>query len=729
VDYPLHQAVQVRLPRQQFYPKGRIGSSPGAALVVQVPHTGPPVYPQKGPVRAQLPPQPLLRGRMASLWGAPVQNPAAGPVFTQETSPVQAQRPLLARGRVYVTAKPLAVIARVPPPFHPANQAIRARLPQQPVLRGHIAFHPGAPLRNPAPGPSFFQAVKPVRAPVPQVFSRGRVSGNAGTPAGSFTVSIIYNAVPGAMIPGGIWPGDPLTPGTGPPFYQQPFPARARLPRQPLLRGRISSNAGGPVSNPVIGSGPVFYPFRSPVRVHPVLPPRGHAGFNAGAALRNPQPGPAFAQAAQPARARIPQDTPRGRTGSNPGIRVQAAIPAPFYPAVQAVRAKLPQYPLLRGRVYSNPGTPVHNPQAGPVLYAAVQPVRARVRQNAPRGRIGSSPGILVPAAAPAQVYPLGGPVRARIPQIAPRGRTAFNHGGPVVNPVIGAGPPFYPRHDPARIRVILPPRGRIASCQGTPVRNPSPGPVFTPAAKPVQARFPLAVRGRITGNPGVPVVPPAVTVFYPRTALVQARIPRNAPRGRVYSGPGGPVRNPVPVAYPPQGPVRAKLPAQHAGRVNSSPGSLPVTGTGPVFRQFTRAVRVIIPLPPRGRTGSNPGSPVSPPTHPAPVYPQKGPVRARRPLPPKGRISQGNPGAPVRNPQKGPVFRPAVKPIRAIIPLDAPRGRTGTNPGGPVENIPFVTLRFRFGDPEFRWTYGTPEFRWEYSDPLFEWDTGSPEF
>jgi len=57
------------------------------------------------------------------------------------------------------------------------------------------------------------------------------------------------------------------------------------------------------------------------------------------------------------------------------------------------------------------------------------------------------------------------------------------------------------------RIRITLPPRGRIAGNEGAPGRNPHPGPVFRQAVRPIRAVIPQnAPRGRTAGNPGGPV-------------------------------------------------------------------------------------------------------------------------------------------------------------------------------------------------------------------------------
>ena len=67
------------------------------------------------------------------------------------------------------------------------------------------------------------------------------------------------------------------------------------------------------------------------------------------------------------------------------------------------------------------------------------------------------------------------------------------------------------------RIRITLPPRGRITGNPGAPVRNPHVGPVFRQAVRPIRGIIPQnAPRGRTGSNPGGPVenIPFATLVF-----------------------------------------------------------------------------------------------------------------------------------------------------------------------------------------------------------------------
>jgi len=591
--------------------KGRIGSSFGAA--VQNPAHGPPAYPPQGPVRARLPQLQPRAGRVTSSPGAPLQNPQPGPVFRQKTYPVQAAGPLPRRGRVYVTAKPFIAAPPSPAPFYPAVQALRARLPQQPLLRGRIYSSPGTPVRNPQPGPVFTQKTSPVKACTPPP-ALGRVYATFKPPV--------------AVIP----------PPAGPAFYPAVQAIRAKLPLQPLLRGRSASNPGAPVQNPA--PGPPFYPpccpvhhrhgpfichpwpggilvsggtgstatrrifwnatpvtavivpaapfppLRAPVRARLPLPRRGTCRtIRFFPVQANPAPGPAVHPLQHPVRAQFPLP-PRGRINSNPGGPVQNPVPGnagpPFRQATSPTRIRITLPP--RGRTYGNPGTPARNPHQGAAFPAPHGPVQARIPQVFSKGRATSNPGASPPAAAPA--YPQHGPARARITP-PPRGRIAASPGIPVAAVLVPA--PVYPLHGPVRIRPALPPRGRTGSNPGTPVPLPPvPAPVY-PLHGPVAARRPLPPHGRvITGNPGAPVrnphPGPAVYPLHGPVGLAN-RAPGPFLKGRATGNPGGPVQNPVPpppYVYPAYWAVQW---AQAGSRVTVSPaGPLAATQSATVL-------------------------------------------------------------------------------------------------------------------------------------------------
>ena len=117
---------------------------------------------------------------------------------------------------------------------------------------------------------------------------------------------------------------------------------------------------------------------------------------------------------------------------------------------------------------------------------------------------------------------------------------------------------------------------------------------------------------------------------------------------------------------------------------------------SGPVFRPPAVALRAKQPLPLRGKCRAV--SPVtitlSSPFGP-PFYPADSPIRPRIPQnAPRGRVSAGK-GAPVRNPTTGPVFRQATSPARARILQVFSKGRIGSNAGAPVSN-PAAPVPFR---------------------------------
>lgn len=105
----------------------------------------------------------------------------------------------------------------------------------------------------------------------------------------------------------------PHTISSGPVFKPAVQAIRARLPQQPLLRGRTGVSQSSPVKNST--QGPAFRQKTSPARIRPSLPPRGHLGSSKGAPVKNPTTGPKFIQAKSPARAKIPWHRPAGYLG------------------------------------------------------------------------------------------------------------------------------------------------------------------------------------------------------------------------------------------------------------------------------------------------------------------------------------------------------------------------------------------------------------------------------
>ena len=223
-------------------------------------------------------------------------------------------------------------------PLYPAVQPARAKLPQQPLLRGRAVSGEGAPVRNPSAGPVFTQAVQAVRARLPQ----------------------------------------------------QPAGAGA-------IRGRIVSGKGAPVQNPFPAvTGPPFYP-RTFIRAQLPLPRRGACRvMRFGPVPVNPSQGPVFTQATSPVRART-HLPPRGRTASNPGAPVQNPLPPTTGPVFRPVTSPARIRPSLppRGRITSCSGVPARNPAAGPAVYPLHGPIGLAWRAPGPyrKGRTAGSPG------------------------------------------------------------------------------------------------------------------------------------------------------------------------------------------------------------------------------------------------------------------------------------------------------------------------------------------------
>ena len=266
--------------------------------------------------------------------------------------------------------------------------------------------------------------------------------------------------------------------------------------------------------------GPAFYPATRAIRANPPARSRragvymgsalkdtsfgtGQVQWNAGGPVRNPTPGPVFTpiSAKMAIRARIPrprlagiymgesgQDTSFG-TGQiqwNSGAPVQNPTPGPvFVQKPRPVRFIPPPWRPRAGRIGSSFGAPVINPIHGPPVYAPHGPVRPRIpRPFAGSITAGSSDGN----------------VRAAL-NGSGFGNGIGSAGAPARNP--GTGPVFRQAVSPARVRLTLPPRGRVASNAGAPVPvAPSVGPVFHPARQAARARYLNQVY--VLGNPGL---------------------------------------------------------------------------------------------------------------------------------------------------------------------------------------------------------------------------------
>ena len=365
------QAVRpARAPVPQVFSKGRVASCAGAPA--RNPVSGPVIYAQHGPARARTAP-PFSKGRAGSNAGAPARNPGTGHVFIQAVRPAQARLPLPARGRISSNAggpvrNPVPPIFG--PPFYPARSPARIRVTLPP--RGRIASGSGAPARNPGTGPAVYAAHGPVRARVPQVFSKGRVRSGQGT------------HVPQEA-----------------PVYPQHGPVRAHP--VPPARGRIASGPGIPV--PATVPVPAFAQ-HGPVRARITLPARGRVSIFRAPAIQ-PVPAPVYPQHG-PVAARQPLSR-RGQVRSGAGTPVRH--PAPAYPLRRPVQARIPL--PARGRTAGNPGAPVRNPGTGPKVYPQHGPAGLAWRAPGPfrKGSAQGSPGRFT--ATPAMSPPFAaGPAR-----------------------------------------------------------------------------------------------------------------------------------------------------------------------------------------------------------------------------------------------------------------------------------------------------------------------------
>jgi hypothetical protein len=287
----------------------------------------------------------------------------------------------------------------------------------------------------PVSGPPVARLAGPVRARVPQLFLKGRVTGSSDGTSATL--------------------GPPVTPLRG--------PVRPQLPLQPLRAGRTATM----VALPLFYSGPPVTPLTGPVRARFPLPKRGRASGSQGApaAAAPPQAAPAPPLRA-PVRTR-PQPPPRGRTAGNSGTRQQTGPPVAPLRGPVCARQPLPR----RGRCQGNQGTFT---QVVIVSGAPVYPIHGPVRirpQLPPRGRCAGNRGVRHQAGPP--VTPLRGPVAPFRPGPYRSGRTAgnagtFNQAGPRVTPL--RGPVLARRPGPYR-------SGR---CLATFIyRPPAPPPAF----------------------------------------------------------------------------------------------------------------------------------------------------------------------------------------------------------------------------------------------------------
>ena len=550
-----------------------------------------------------------------------------GPPVRPLSGPVTHVRPAVVRGRARQTLTAGPAVPIVVPAARPA----RARL-QTVLVRGRIiqTLHPAAPVavavsqawHGPVRGRARFPARtgrgaavygaysghgpvtqplrQPVRARLPlQPVLRGRGMGIVHAVAVSSPPATAHFP----FVPGVAWPGQ-MTPGDPgiygyAPLYPWTGPVRARLPLRPVLRGRAIATPR--YVPPVKVVIPAFKTF------FPFVPGLARPG------LMGPgQPGIVYPVPFLPP---FPAGNARRAPGPVLHGRIRASIvrftgTGPHVtPLTSPVRARLPLQPVLRGRAVTRAGVFAGTGPAVTPLRAPVTTVRLPVFS---RGRIQNRPGRF--SGTGPQIVPLRQPVYAKLPVPILRGRRLTLPGV-----FAGTGPHVRPQTSPARSR---PPavfsRGRsTASVLAAPVTQirASHSPiraVFTPAALHGRA---YSIAGTRSGT-GPQIVPLRQPVY--------AKLPVPILRGRrltlpgVFSGTGPHVR-------PLAGPARSRLPLQPVlrGRPQNRPGIY--TGTGPHVTALHTSVRAHLPVPVlRGRSEtlrgvySGTGPPVQPLRSPA---------------------------------------------------------------------------------------------------------------
>ena len=163
-------------------------------------------------------------------------------------------------------------------------------------------------------------------------------------------------------------------PQAGPVFYPANQAIRARIPREATVGCVTGRGVGGAICGAINGSG------------------FGSAKGSAGAPVQNPGPGPVFVQRVTPARVTPPPPHPRaGRIGSSFGGPVENPQHGPpVYPLHSPVRARqpLPRRGVCRSVSSVTITIVIPASSSGPTFIPADSPIRAKILQNAPRGRI-----------------------------------------------------------------------------------------------------------------------------------------------------------------------------------------------------------------------------------------------------------------------------------------------------------------------------------------------------
>lgn len=151
--------------------------SPWAAFVATVmPTPAPsPFFPVTFAKAKQL--RPPLRGRLLFSAGAPLNNPNVIPVYGGLGGAVRAALPAPPHGRTISRTAPATAAPGSPSPLWPARHPAAA--PRQQPPRGRATSRAGTYAGT---GPVFRQAVRPIRAVIPQNAPRGRTRSNPGAP-------------------------------------------------------------------------------------------------------------------------------------------------------------------------------------------------------------------------------------------------------------------------------------------------------------------------------------------------------------------------------------------------------------------------------------------------------------------------------------------------------------------------------------------------------------------
>ena len=185
--FPGRGLIRARLPRHQFFPRGRAGSNKGGPAAPP-PTLGPKLHPFTQAVRARLPRHQFFpKGRTSSNKGTPPKNPTSGAAFRQLTHPVSAPKPrTFSKGRTHST----------PPYVKPPPSA-------NPMAIG---------LTLTAGGLNAWQYIGPVPLTYLQYMQAPGETLQVTFGGASAPAPASFAAIPGLAWPGLMTPGDPVSP-------------------------------------------------------------------------------------------------------------------------------------------------------------------------------------------------------------------------------------------------------------------------------------------------------------------------------------------------------------------------------------------------------------------------------------------------------------------------------------------------------------------------------------